>query len=390
MRVKIAKAIAASGALAPLLLGALAGPALANGVGDLYVASPAGVLEVRVSTSTVASTIDILPAPESLAFTPDGKTLYVGSGGAHITPIDIETLDVGEAITTPGPVTALAFPAGEILVGAMPLRRTLAFITVHGNSVVESTELPGPGNLIAADRRDPRVAVAEAGQAWLDVVDPSTSTARKTTVAGGIAALTIDRQSGGVLVATANPNALARVDLTTLAVTWTVALPSAPTAVAALASTAVVACGSELLTVSPTRATKWASARSPVVGLVASDEGSFLHVAESGAVEVFDSMGKLQRTLELGAARDPVAMAAVPAGSSLYLGNGQPSSPAPAAGTPGALVTQKPPPTGTFVDTARDVAGYPPFQGAAVVALVILVGYWLIARWYDRRVGLGG
>jgi hypothetical protein len=126
------------------------------------------------------------------------------------------------------------------------------------------------------------------------------------------------------------------------------------------------------------------------VGLVASDEGSFLHVAESGAVEVFDSMGKLQRTLELGAARDPVAMAAVPAGSSLYLGNGQPSSPAPAAGTPGALVTQKPPPTGTFVDTARDVAGYPPFQGAVVVALVILVGYWLIARWYDRRVGLGG
>jgi hypothetical protein len=42
------------------------------------------------------------------------------------------------------------------------------------------------------------------------------------------------------------------------------------------------------------------------------------------------------------------------------------------------------------VDTARDVAGYPPVQGAAVVALVILVGYWLIARWYDRRVGLGG
>ena len=142
---KIAKAIATSGALAPLLLAGLAGPALANGVGDLYVASPAGVLEVRVSTSTIVSTTSVLPSPQSLAFTPDGKTLYVGSGGAHITPIDIETLTVGDAISTPGPVTALAFPAGEILVGAMPLRRTLAFITVHDNSVVESAELPGPG-----------------------------------------------------------------------------------------------------------------------------------------------------------------------------------------------------------------------------------------------------
>ena len=79
---KIARAIATSGALAPLLLAGLVGPALANGVGDLYIASPAGVLEVRVSTSTVVSTISLLPAPQSLAFTPDGKTLYVGSGGA--------------------------------------------------------------------------------------------------------------------------------------------------------------------------------------------------------------------------------------------------------------------------------------------------------------------
>lgn len=384
---KIAKAIATSGALAPLLLAGLAGPALANGVGDLYVASPAGVLEVRVSTSTIVSTTSVLPSPQSLAFTPDGKTLYVGSGGAHITPIDIETLTVGDAISTPGPVTALAFPAGEILVGAMPLRRTLAFITVHDNSVVESAELPGPGNLLAGDRRDPRVAVADAGETWLDVVDPATSTARKTTVAGGIQALAIDRQNGGVLVATANPNALIRVDLTTLTTTWTVALPAAPTAVAALATSAIVACGSDLWTVGPTKATKWATARGAVVSMAASDEGDFLHIAESGTVEVFDATGKLQRTLELGTERDPVALAAVPAGSSLYLGNGGQPSPAPAAQTPGALVTQKPPPTGTFVDTVKDVANYPPVQGAAAVAAAILICYWLIVRWYDKRVG---
>lgn len=382
---KIARAIATSGALAPLLLAGLVGPALANGVGDLYIASPAGVLEVRVSTSTVVSTISLLPAPQSLAFTPDGKTLYVGSGGAHLTPIDIETLGVGDAIATPGPVTALAFPAGQILVGTMPLRRTLAFVTVHGNNVVESAELPGPGNLIAGDRRDPRVAVAEAGASWLDVVDPATSTAKKTTVAGEIRALAIDRQNGGALVATANPDALVRVDLTTLTATWTVPLPDTPVAVAALASTAIVAGGSDLWAVGQKKAIALATTRDAVVSMAASDEGSVLHVAEAGAVEVFDDLGKLQRTLELGPDRGPLALAAVPAGSSLYLGHGAPQTAAPAVGTPGALVTQKPPPTGTFVDTAKDVAGYPPLQGAAAVGLAILIGYWLIARWYDKR-----
>jgi DNA-binding beta-propeller fold protein YncE len=371
-------------------MAALAGPALANGVGDLYLASPSGVLEIRVSTSTVVSTIDVTPPAQSLAFTPDGKTLYVGSGDTRVTPIDIETLAVGGAVSTPGAITALAFPAGQTLVGAMPLRRTLAFVTVHGNAVSESAELPGPGNLLAGDRRDPRVAVAEAGQSWLDVVDPATSTAKKTTVEGGIRALAIDREKGGVLVATASPNALLRIDLTTLTVTWSVPLAGTPTAVSALLSTDVVAGGSTLWAVSATKATAFAKTRDAVVSMAASDDGDFLHVAESGSVEVFDISGKLQRTLELGVSRDPVALAAVPAGSSLYLGAGASNTPGPAVGTPGALVTQKPPPTGTFVETVGDVANYPPFQGAAAVGLAILIAYWLIVRWYDKQVRRAG
>jgi DNA-binding beta-propeller fold protein YncE len=384
--VKKARALAAGLALAPLLLAGLTGPVLANGVGDLYLASPAGVLEVRVSTSTVVSTIDVLPAPQSLAFTPDGKTLYAGSGGANVTPIDIETLNVGAVISAPGPVSALAFPAGQVLVGAMPTRRTLAFMTVHSGAVTESAELPGSGNILAGDRRDPRVAVAEAGKSWLDVVDPATSTAKKTTVAGEIQALAIDRQNGGVLVATANPNTLARIDLTTLTVDWTVDLPGTPTAVTAMAKQAVVAGQTEIWQVTPTKATPWAKTRSAVTTMAASDEGSFLHVAESGAVEVFDAAGKLARTLELGKDRDPVALAGVPAGSSLYLGESGKSTTAPAVGTPGAIVTQKPPPTGTFVDSAAEAIGYPPVQGALVVAVLILMAYWWLARWYDKQV----
>ena len=386
---KIARAFAISGALAPLLLVTLAGPTMANGVGDLYVAGPAGVLEIRVSTSTVVSTIDLLPAPQSLAFTPDGKTLYVGSGGAHITPIDIETLAVGDSISVPGAVTAMAFPAGQILVAAMPVRRTLAFVTVHGNAVAESAELPGPANLLAGDRRDARVAVAEAGQGWLAVVDPATQMVRKATLAGEIRALSIDRLGGGVLVATANPDTLVRVDLTTLTVNWTVALPGAPTQVASLAGATVVAGETDLWQVAQARAAVWAKARNRVVAMAASDEGKFLHVAEAGAIEVFDPSGKLQRTLELGTSRDPVALAAVPAGSSLFMGSGgDKSAPPPApTGTPGALATQKAPPTGTVMDTAQDVMGYPPVQGALAIAVAILLGYWLIVRWYDRRVG---
>jgi hypothetical protein len=381
-----ARAILAGGALAPLLLTGLTGPVLANGVGDLYLASPDGVLEVRVSTSTVVSTIDVLPAPLSLAFTPDGKTLYVGSGGAHITPIDIETLHVGAALSAPGPVSTLAFPAGQVLVGAMPTRKTLVFMTVHAGTITESAQLPGSGNLLAGDRRDPRVVVAEAGKSWLDVVDPATSTAKNTTVAGEIQALAIDRQSGGAFVATHNPDTLIRIDLTTLTVSWTVPLPGTPTAVAAMSKAAMVAGQTDIWQVTQTKATAWAKPRSAAVAMAASDEGSFLHVAESGAVEVFDSAGKLQRTLELGTTRDPVALAAVPAGSSLYLGEAGQASPAPAAvGTPGALVTQKPPPTGTVVDSAVQAMGYPPVQGALLMGLLILIAYWLVARWFEKQ-----
>jgi hypothetical protein len=52
---------------------------------------------------------------------------------------------------------------------------------------------------------------------------------------------------------------------------------------------------------------------------------------------------------------------------------------------PGAMTTPVPPSTNTVADTVRDVAGYPPLQGAAVVAAGILLLCWLFIRWYDKR-----
>lgn len=364
----------------------LAGPALANGVGDLYIASSAGVLEVHVATSTVVSTIPVSPSPQTVAFSPDGRTLYSGAGTAQVTPIDIATLDVQTPIAMPGAVSALAFPAGQVLVGAMPTRRTLAFATVHGGPVTESAQLPGSGNLLAGDRRDARVAIAEAGQSWLAIVDPATSALKKTTVEGEIRALAIERDRGGVLVATHSPDTLIRIDLTALSVTWTVKLTGTPAAVVALASKVVVASDSNLWLVDGKSASKFAKTRQTALALTASDEGSFLHVAEASGIEVLDTTGKLQRTLELSGERAPVAMAAVPRGSSLFLGQGQAAPSATAAGQmPGVLATAEPPTTSTIVDAAKDLAGSPPFQGSLLVAVLVLVACWLLIRWYDRR-----
>jgi DNA-binding beta-propeller fold protein YncE len=383
--VNIGKAFLAGGAVASLLTLMSAAPVLANGVGDLYVASSAGVIEVHVKTSTVVSTIPVVPAPQSLAFSPDGRTLYASSASAKVVPIDIATLDVQASITMPGPVSALAFPSGEVLVATMPTRRTLAFATVHGGAVVESSQLPGPGNILAGDRRDPRVAVAEAGMGWLDIVDPATSTMKKTTVSGGIVALAIDRDRGGVLVATQNPNSLIRVDLTSLANTWTVDLPTAPTAVASMTATDVVASDTKLLTVDGKTATAFATTREPAIVLTPSDEGSVVHVAESTGVEVFDAKGSLQRTLELKDDRAAVAMAAVPRGSSLFMGQGAAATAGASGTTAPNLATPEPPTTSTIVATAARFVGSPPVQGAGIVAAIILLMCWLVIRWYDRR-----
>ena len=383
---KIERAFISGGALALVLLLVLSGTAAANGVGDLYVASSAGVLEVHVKTSTVVSTIPIAPNPQALAFAPDGRTLFVGSGGDHVSPIDIETLEVGAALAMPGPVSALAYPQGSVLVGSMPTRRTLVFVQFPGAKASESAEMPGPGNLLAGDRHDPRVAVAEAGKSWLDIVDPATSTLKTVTVAGEVRALSIDRGSGAVLVATTNPNTVVRIDLTSLAVKWTASLSGVPTAVAPMATSTIVGIGTGLWRISGQSAVHWATARQPVLALAASDEGSVLHVEEKNAIEVFGGTGTLQRTLELSPDRAPAAITAVPAGSSLSTGSASAVVAATATGHLAAAIgSSKPPSTSTIVDSVSALAAERPIQGAVAVGLVILLGYWLLVRWYDRR-----
>ena len=53
-------------AVTSLLTLTLSAPVMANGTGDLYVASQAGVLEVLVKSSSVINTIPMLPVPLSV------------------------------------------------------------------------------------------------------------------------------------------------------------------------------------------------------------------------------------------------------------------------------------------------------------------------------------
>ena len=153
-----------------------------------------------------------------------------------------------------------------------------------------------------------------------------------------------------------------------------------------MAKTDIVGGGTTLWQVDGKKATQFATTKQSVLTLAASDEGSFVHVAEASAIEVFDAGGKLQRTLELKDQLAPVAMAAVPAGSSLFLGSGNAAAePTVGAGNPGALATTKPPKTNTVLDAAGDIAGSPPFQGAALVGIGVLVVCWLFIRWHDKR-----
>jgi hypothetical protein len=185
---------------------------------------------------------------------------------------------------------------------------------------------------------------------------------------------------------------LVRVDLTSLVSTWTVKLSAAPVALASMASAAIVSSGSELWKVDGKTAAKFVTARQAVVALTASDEGAYVHAAEATGIEVFDAKGAMQRTIELSATRTPLAMASVPRGSSLYLGQGSTgsASPVPNGQMPGALTTPVPPSTSTVVDTARNIATYPPVQGAATVAVAVLFLCWLFIKWYDKRAASKG
>ncbi|HEX8939074.1 MAG TPA: hypothetical protein VF763_02835 [Candidatus Limnocylindrales bacterium] len=363
----------AAALVAVLWLAAVASPVAANGIGDLYAATRDGVLELHVDSARVVNVVPLVPGPTALAFSADGRALFAAGGLHRVVRIDIETLAVGDPVTLPGIAAALAYPQGIALAIALRDRGTIGVLSgaAGATEVRESGRLPGAPDLLAADRRDPRVVAAAIGASWVTVFDPATFALRSGTVTGAVTAVAVDRDRGGALVATRSPDRLYRLDLGDLHVLWQAALPAAPTAVAPTADGIVAAGGSSLWAVTRDGTRPFATAKGSIAGLAVSDEGRVVHVAVGDQVQAFAADGTPARLLTLGTGRDASALAAVPAGSSLFAGGHGTTGAATSGSSGGAGVPV--PVTSALADAASRVLGSSVLPAALAVGFVVLL-----------------
>jgi hypothetical protein len=383
---KLSTAIGSIAFAAMIGFGPAASAVFANGIGDLYVAQAKGVDEVHVGSHAVVNTVPLTPAPTALAFTPDGRTLYTVDGGRFVTRIDIETISVAKRIPLPSNASALAHPKGSLLAIAFAATKIVDFLDPIDDSLRSTAVLPGAVDLLASDRREPRLVAAEYGASWIAVIDPSTRAIRTSTVKGDVVALAVDGDSGGVYVVTSGPDTVVRIDLTDLKPKWTTALAGSPIALTAFRGGAIVSLGKVLWKVTATDAAKWGTAAAEVAALATSDDGSIVYAAGADAVEAFGSDGKVARTIQLGAGTAPSALAPIPRASSIAGASGGVIG---SSGTGSSGTTIKPnihaPATDTVVDAAGRLLSSAALLTAAGIAAVILAATFLAGRWHVRR-----
>jgi DNA-binding beta-propeller fold protein YncE len=392
-RFRFGAAIPVAAMTATIALGAMTGPVLANGIGDLYVAAAAGVDEVHVDTSKVVNTVVLTPAPTDLAFTPDGLKLYSADGGRFVTRIDIETISVETRIAVPGTVSALAHGRGDLLAIAYAERKTVGILDPADDSLTETAALPGAVDLLAANRHEGLIVAAEHGATWLAIIDPATRTVRKTTLAAEIVAIAIDPAGEFAYAATMGTNLVVRIKLSDASIVWQAALGGAPVAITASPDSAFVSVGPNILEAADGEATAWAKAAGEVGSLAASDDGGAIYATEGDAIQAFDATGKLARTISLPADAAPTALAPVPRASSIAGGGSGAIGGAGASGGPdvagaiGAGASAKPhaPSTDTLPEELARVAGLPWIPGAVLSGLVLLAFGMAFGRWYVRR-----
>jgi DNA-binding beta-propeller fold protein YncE len=382
---KLSVAVGSTAVAAIIGFGPAASGVFANGIGDLYVAQAKGVDEVHVASHTVVNTVSLTPAPTALAFSPDGRTLYSTDGGRFVTRIDIESISVAKRVAIPSNASALAHPKGDLLAIAFEATKTVDFLDPTDDTLRATAVLPGAVDLLAADRRDPRLVAAEYGASWIAVIDPSTRAIRTTTVSGEIVALAVDSDSGSAFVATSGPDAVIRISLGDLKPVWTAKLTAAPVALAAAPGGAIVSQGKTLWRASAADVVKWGTAAANVATLATSDDGSIVYAAADDAIEAFGSDGKVARTIPLGSNAAPSALAPIPRASSIAGASGGNTGTSNGPAGPSAKPNIHPPATDTVVDAAGRLLSSSAVLIAAAIAAVILAGAFLAGRWHVRR-----
>jgi len=367
-----------------LPLAALAAPAAANGIGDVYVATAREVLEIRVDQVRVVNTVDVPPVSTALAFSNDGRDLYVAANRQEVALIDIETISPAAPLEFTRPVAALAVPLGKLVVAAMPDTRTVAAMDPASGSVVSTAVVPGAVDLLASSRRDRNVVAAESGARWLASVDPADGTVQSTELPGVVAALAVDRTPGTAWVVTRSPNQLLHVSLPDLRVLAQIDVPDRPVAVASMLAGVVVATDRALLRLEAQQLATWGKPGHSIVAIAASDDGKVLVAGETDQVEAFSADGRRARQLQLSGTRSPLALAPIPGPSSLAGGTGLGFTSGSDASATGRPASSHMPVTAT-ADGNGWVPGRAPVAGAAIVAAAILGAYWMVLRAHAGR-----
>ena len=342
----------------------------ANGVGDLYVATPTGVAEVLVATGEVLARVPLRAAPRALAFDPGGAVLYATGGAETVEPIDIESLEATAALPLPGRATALAHPSGGALVVALAGDRRLAIVDPTRGTTTRSAALPGPADLLAADRRREVVLAAESGKPWLALLDRDARLV-STTLDGRVTAIAVS-VAGDLVVATRAPATVRRLAARDLDVAWSVSLPAAPDAVAVVTDGVVAAAGRSLFWVDGAGAKPWRTLASPVTALAASDDGGVLYAATEAGLDAITVDGRAVH-VAVDLVSGPGTLAPVPRPASL------------AGSGPGSSVGagDRPPSTSTIGPAVRPE---PAIGVGLAAALVVLFAAVAVAR----RVGGAG
>lgn len=399
-------------ALAAVILGFTlgTGAALGETTGDLYVAAPAGVLEIDSAAGSVLSTVPVAPRLGPIAIRPDGRELFAVAGERDLLRLDLESMTITDRVALPAPAAALVHPQGEKLIAALPSLRRLAVLDTGTGVLASSDPIPGPVDLLAADRRDGRVVAASRGGRWIAVFDTGTGDVRSTTIHGSVAGVALDGKTGVAIVITSAPDRLLGLDLRNLTTVWSATVPADPSAVVATADEVVVAVGRTLWAAnrgpspvwstaavgSVPRLRRWGSLARPVSTITLSDDGTVLYAAEADRVEVFDarrsaaggsSAGRSAvRTVRLSGSRAPTAIAAVPGARPLLGGPGSGAKGGAAGASPGpATSSGPPPPTDTVLAAVRWIDTRRIMPEALVTGLVILALGLFAIRWYERR-----
>jgi hypothetical protein len=297
-----------------------AGPALANGLGDLYVAMPGRVDEVFLAGEEVVNKVDIKAGPARLAFSPDGSSLFVVNAEGALGRIDIETISFAKTYDVTDAV-AIAHPKGDSLYITRKGEAVLKVLQDGEDAATAGPALHGVADILASDRHEYRFVAAQKGHAWLDIVEPASATVRKATLDGDVVGVSIARDEGYAWVALKGPNSVARVNLDTGGVTKLATLPGAPTAITAVPEAAVVAIGARLYRVKDGKAAAWSDTitgiKDDVVSLATSDEGAFVYAATAKAIVAVNVANPRTAPAAEVAMADPVALAPVPKASSL-------------------------------------------------------------------------